>query len=80
MSHVILELTSPACLSIFKRCMFGVKNTTTKKCYMNFNHHDLPIVNTYYDEHGCPTNIYAPLTTDSPLGVDLFKFDFDVGS
>jgi hypothetical protein len=57
-----------------------VKNTTTKKCYMNFNHHDLPIVNTYYDEHGCPTNVYAPLTTDSPLGVDLFKFDFDVGS
>ncbi len=45
------------------------------KCYMNFNHHDLPIVDTYYDEHGRPTDVYAPLTTDNPLGVDLFKFD-----
>ena len=59
---------------MFTRCMFGVKNETTGECYMNFNHHDLPIVNTYYDEQGRPTDVYATLTTDNPL-VDLFQDD-----
>jgi len=63
---------SPARPSLFVRCMFGVD--TNGECYKNFNHHDLPIVDTYYDEEGRPTDVYATLTTANPI-VDLFKDD-----
>ena len=64
---------SPARPSIFTRCMFGFNNITNE-CYKNFNHHDLPIVDTYFDEKGRPTDVYATLTTDTPR-VDLFTDD-----
>jgi hypothetical protein len=69
---------SPSTPSLFQRCMFGF-DADSNACYKNFNHHDLPIVDSYYDSEGRATDVYATITTFTPTKptdpVDLFVMD-----
>jgi hypothetical protein len=67
---------SPARPMLFKNCMFG---TNSGACTKNFNDHDLPIVDTYYDDAGRPVDVYETISTANPTAVDLFKIEVPSG-
>jgi hypothetical protein len=63
---------SPARPALWERYMFGVD--PNGQPYKNFLHHDLPIIDTYYDKDGRPVDVYETMTTATPL-VNLFQSD-----
>jgi hypothetical protein len=63
---------SPARPGLFQNCMFGAD--ASNQCYKNYNHNDLPIVDTYFDQQGRPIDVFAPITT-KVQGLNIFASD-----
>lgn len=66
---------SPARPMLFLHCMFP-HPSNNGTCLKNFNHRDLPIVDTYFDDEGRPVDAYNTLRTNTP-DVDLFPAGVD---